>query len=122
MKFKMVGAAALAAALSAIPASAHHSFVMFDGNRTVVLEGTVKEFLWTYPHAWIVVTANDAAGKPAQWALELPGPGNLARNGWVPKSLTPGMKISTIIHPLKNGQPGGSCVKVTLPDGKVLEV
>jgi hypothetical protein len=121
MKLKTLGLAALAVAMYAIPAFAHHSFAMFDGNKKITLQGTVKEFLWTYPHAWIVIIV-DEGGQQKQWSLELPGPSNLARNGWVPKSLTPGMKISTVAHPLKNGQAGGAAVEVTLPDGKKLEV
>jgi hypothetical protein len=29
---------------------------LFDANQTTTLEGTVKEFQWTNPHAWIVLT------------------------------------------------------------------
>ena len=118
-KALFAGAAAL---LFAAPALAHHSFAMFDGNKKVTIEGTVKEFLWVYPHAWVVMIVPGAPGAmPETWELELQGPGGLARNGWVPKSLTPGMKISAEIHPLKNGQSGGAGVKFTLADGKVLE-
>ena len=37
--------------------------------------------------------------------------------GWVPKTLTPGMKISAVTHPLKDGTHGGQFMAVTLPDG-----
>ncbi|MGZ3276158.1 MAG: DUF6152 family protein, partial [Caulobacteraceae bacterium] len=33
--------------LAAAPAFAHHSFAMFDNQKNVTLEGTVKEFQWT---------------------------------------------------------------------------
>ena len=121
MTFKALGLAGLAAAMFAAPAFAHHSFAMFDGEKFVTLEGTVKEFQWTYPHAWILMTVADESGDEIQWALELPSPGGLARNGWLPKSLTPGMDIVAYAHPLKNGEPGGSALTVTLPDGTVLE-
>jgi hypothetical protein len=52
-----------------------------------------------------------------QWAIEMGAPGGLARQGWVPKTLTPGMKITAIIHPLKDGTHGGQFMAVTLPDG-----
>ena len=48
--------AGIAAAIYAIPAVAHHSFAMFDANQVTNLEGTVKEFQWTNPHAWIMLT------------------------------------------------------------------
>ena len=45
------------------------------------------------------------------------GPQGLARQGWAPKTLTPGMKIQTVIHPLRDGTNGGQFMAVTLPDG-----
>jgi hypothetical protein len=44
-------------------------------------------------------------------------PGVLARQGWVPKTLVPGMKVTAVIHPLKDGTLGGQFMAVTLPDG-----
>jgi uncharacterized protein DUF6152 len=105
-------------ALFAAPALAHHSFAMFDASKLVTLEGTVKEFKWTNPHAWILLTVNDGAGQPAQWAIEMNGPTGLARDGWVPKTLTPGMNVKVVIHPLVDGNNGGQYLAITLPDGK----
>ena len=112
MKFKALGLAAAAVAMYAIPAFAHHSFAMFDADKKMTLEGTVKEFQWTNPHAWILMTVG-----ADQWAIEMGGPGGLARQGWVPKTLTPGMKITAIIHPLKDGTHGGQFMAVKLSDG-----
>ena len=107
--------AALAASSGA--AFAHHSFAMFDSGQQVTLAGTVKEFQWTNPHAWIMLTVANAEGKPEPWAVELNGPSGLVRQGWKPKTLTPGMPISLTIHPLKDGTHGGQFLAVTLPDG-----
>jgi Family of unknown function (DUF6152) len=117
MKFKAPGLAAIAVTMSVIPAFAHHSFAMFDGEKSVTLEGTIKEFQWTNPHSWIMMMVNNAQGQPEQWAIELGGPSALSRQGWVPKTLTPGMKVKTLIHPLKDGSNGGQYMAVTLPDG-----
>ena len=114
MTFRTVSLAAVAL-IYAVPALAHHSFAMFDATKASKLEGTVKEFQWTNPHAWILMTVGND-----QWAIEMGGPGGLARQGWVPKTLTPGMKISAIIHPLKDGTHGGQFMAVTLPDGKLM--
>ena len=112
---------AIAVATSATPSFAHHSFAMFDGDKKITVEGTVKEFLWTNPHAWVVLMVPDAQGQMQQWSFECVSPSGLARNGWLPRTLTPGMKVSVVAHPLKNGQSGGALVSLTLPDGKVLE-
>ena len=117
MKFKSLGLTGIAIAMSAMPAFAHHSFAMFDAEKKVTLEGTVKEFQWTNPHSWILMTVSNAQGQPEQWAIEMGGPSGLARQRWVPKTLTPGMKVKTVIHPLRDGTAGGQFMAITLPDG-----
>jgi Family of unknown function (DUF6152) len=118
MNFKALGLAGIAVVMSsAVPALAHHSFAMFDAEKKVTLEGTVKEFQWTNPHSWILMTVSNAQGQPEQWAIEMGGPSGLARQGWVPKTLTPGMKVKTVIHPLRDGTAGGQFMAITLPDG-----
>jgi hypothetical protein len=117
MKFRALCWGVVALGLSSLPASAHHSFAMFDAEKTVKLEGTVKEFQWTNPHSWILMNVANAQGGQDQWAIEMGAPGGLARQGWIPKTLTPGMKVTAVIHPLKDGTHGGQFMAVTLPDG-----
>jgi hypothetical protein len=113
MNLKILGIAGAAVAMVAVPALAHHSFAMFDATATKNLEGAVKEFQWTNPHAWIMLT--DAQNQ--LWAVEMGGPSGLARQGWRPKTLTPGMPVKLEIHPLKDGTNGGQFISATLPDG-----
>jgi hypothetical protein len=120
MKFKALGLAGLAVAMTAIPASAHHSFAMFDASQQTTVAGTVKVFEWTNPHAWIRMMVTNSDGQVDQWSIEMGGPSGLARQGWVPKTLKPGMDISVIMHPLKDGSHGGQFLAVTLPDGTQL--
>ena len=120
MKSRMLGLAAVAAVLQAVPAIAHHSFAMFDGKSTVSLEGTVKAFQWISPHSWILLMVPNSGGQPEQWAIEMGSPGGLAKDGWRPKTLTPGMNVTAIIHPLKDGTHGGQYLAVKLPDGTTL--
>ena len=115
MNMKVLSLSVIMASAFAVPAIAHHSFAMFDAEKAIALEGTVKDFQWTNPHAWILLTVGSD-----QWAIEMGGPAGLARQGWMPKTLTPGMKVSAIIHPLKDGTRGGQFMAVTLPDGKLM--
>ena len=117
MILKALGLAGIAAIVYAIPATAHHSFAMFDAEKSMTLEGTVKEFQWTNPHAWIMLTV---AGSQGEWAIEMNGPAGLARQGWKPKTLTPGMPVAVTIHPLRDGTNGGQFMDVKLPDGTLL--
>jgi len=118
MKLNALALAGMAAmAVYAIPAAAHHSFAMFDASKTVTLEGSIKEFQWTNPHAWIMLNVANPQGQADQWAIELNGPSGLVRDGWKPKTLTPGMNVSVTIHPLRDGTNGGQFLTVKLPDG-----
>jgi hypothetical protein len=117
MKHTVLGLAAIAVAVSAAPALAHHSFSMFDAATAKTVEGTVKEFQWTNPHSWLLMMVPNAEGQGEQWAIEMGGPQGLARQGWAPKTLRPGMKVKTVIHPLRDGSNGGQFMAVTLPDG-----
>ena len=120
MKFKAIALAAVSVAMYAIPAVAHHSFAMFDAEKKATLEGTIKEFQWTNPHSWILMNVANAQGQQEQWAIEMGAPGGLARQGWVPKTLTPGMKVTAVIHPLKDGTHGGNEITVKLANGTML--
>ncbi len=105
-----IGAAA-AAALG------HHSFTMFDTTRTITITGTVKEFQWTNPHTWTWVEVPNAEGEAEEWGIEGMSPNYLGRRGWTKHTLKPGDKVSITIYPLKEGQKGGTFLKVKLPDG-----
>ena len=107
-------------ALAAMPALAHHSFAMFDQRKVMTLEGTVHEFQWTNPHAFIEL---DVAGgaRTQRWAIELNSPNNLTRQGWRRTSLKAGEKISVRIAPLRDGHPGGLFLDLRKADGKVLD-
>jgi len=112
---------ALAAALIALPAIAHHSFAMFDMQNEKTMTGTVTDFKWTNPHAFLSLDAPGDDGAVANWAIEMTSPNNLINGGWRRSSIKPGDKISVTYHPLVNGRRGGALVRVKLADGKVLE-
>lgn len=113
-------AVAAAVMMVAAPAMAHHSFAMFDQTKTVSLKGSVREFQWTNPHAWIEVEVPNAAGAVDRWSVELNSPNNLTRQGWKRTTLKPGDKVTITINPLRDGKKGGLFNTVLLPDGKML--
>ena len=120
MKTAILSAVVLSALL-ANGASAHHSFAMFDNQKETTLTGTIKEVQWTNPHIWVqVMVADPATGKDVEWSIEGGSPNNLSRKGWSRGSMKAGDKVSIVIHPLKNGDSGGSLVKVTV-NGQPLE-
>ena len=116
-KSPYLGLLACALLLSGGSAFAHHSFAAFDMEKTATLSGSVKEFQWLNPHSWIQMMVADASGNAVEWSIEMSSPSGLSRQGWKPKTLRPGDKITVIMHPLRDGRTGGSFVSGTLADG-----
>ncbi len=75
-------ALALVLLTTASAALAHHSFAVFDRTKKVTLTGTVKDFQWTNPHAWIQVDVPDEKGQSTEWGVECGSPNMMARTGW----------------------------------------
>ena len=115
---KTVLVAAAIAAL-ATPAFAHHSGAMFDAQKTVTLEGTVKEFQYTNPHSWLEVLVTGADGKDVEWGFEAEGPSTLLRAGIKAKTFMPGDKVTIVAHPMRDGRPAGALMSATKADGVV---
>ena len=114
----LIVAAALGLACSA--ARAHHSFAMFDLGKDVTVEAVIKEVQFTNPHVWLQILVRDNEGVETEWSIESGAPGMMLRNGWKPSTLKPGDKVTLTMHPLRNGNPGGSLVRVKVPDGRTL--
>ena len=100
-------------------ASAHHASAGIDRTKTVELKGTVKAFSWQNPHSWMEVEVA-SEGKVVTWTIEMTAPSYLVRAGWKSSTLKPGDEVSVTVRPLKNGDPGGVFVSVTLADGRTL--
>jgi hypothetical protein len=101
--------------VAALPAAAHHSFAVFDNQKNVTLEGTVKEFQWTNPHSWVQLTVTDpATGEQVEWSIEGASPNALSRQGWKRTSLKAGDKATIVMHPMKDGTKAGSLVSATV--------
>ena len=113
-----LGLAALAASGVAF---AHHSFAMFDRDKEVVLTGTVHEFQWTNPHAFIEFDVPTAKGEAERWSVEMNSPNNLTRQGWKSTYLKAGDKVTVTLNPLRDGKKGGLFVAIVLADGKVIK-
>jgi hypothetical protein len=66
-----------------IPMSAHHSFqAEYDDQKPITLTGTVTKVSPDNPHGWIYLDAKNDKGRIINWALELPPPNVLQRNGF----------------------------------------
>jgi hypothetical protein len=121
MNLKGVSLTAIALAAFTTPAFAHHSFAMFDADKTVTLQGTVREFEWINPHSWLRIMVNDEkTGKPVQWELELSSPARLTTMGMHSNSVHAGDSVTVTFHPMKDGARGGQFIQATLASGQAI--
>jgi len=118
----IVSGLVMAAAVVAVaaPASAHHSFAMFDAKKTVVIDGTVKEFQFTNPHSWLEIDAMEN-GAAKHWSFEMNNLVGLRRVGWRAKTLQPGDKVKVTMHPMRDGTNAGQLMSVVLPNGQLFD-
>lgn len=119
---RSLGLVALAAAgLGAGAANAHHSFSMFDQGKTMSLVGTVKEWQWTNPHTWLILTAKDDKGEVHEWRIEGQSPQVLrGEQGLSRSTFKPGDQVTVTIHPMRDGSHGGSFLGASDAAGRKL--
>lgn len=121
MRFALaIAAAALLVPAGAATVQAHHSMSMFDSSKEVVVSGTVRQFQWGNPHAYIQLVSDGPDGEPVEWSMEMGSPMYLYARGWRPRTLRPGTEITVRAYPLRNGRPGGVVLDVTAPDGRTI--
>jgi hypothetical protein len=120
MSKTIVSAVAAAALCAAAPAMAHHSFAMFDMTKQVTVSGVIKDFQYTNPHSWVIVTVTDPAGKTVDWSFETEGPSTLLRAGIKKSSLPTGDRVTVKCMPMRDGRPAGALINVTKADGTIL--
>ena len=99
---------------------AHHATALFDLDRTVIVDGVVRSFEWTNPHAWIWIESTTPAGTTTRLGFECGALGILRRQGWTRGEFVPGDHVKVSFHPFKDGTPGGGFVSATFADGHVL--
>jgi Family of unknown function (DUF6152) len=117
-KFLFITAGTLVCtALFVIPASSHHSFAMYDQEKTVVLTGVVKQFVAQANHAelhfYLIAPdrkglAKTADGKYVEWGVEMAGAAAVAQQGITAQSFGVGTVFSVKLNPLRDGTNFGS--------------
>lgn len=114
-----LSAAALAAGLMMAPVQAHHSFAMYDMNRTEVFTGVVTRVDPAPNHLQIFFAPMNEERKnvlrnednePIVWAVEMAGSAQMARQGVSVNSFPAGTVFSVGLHPLRNGENAGTRV------------
>ena len=85
------------------------------------MQGTVTDFQWINPHAYIFADLKDENGKVANWKLEMGSLGMLTRHGgWSRDTVKLGDHVTVQGFRAKDGSPYMSLGKIWLPDGRTL--
>src|SRR5438128_6843561 len=100
------------------PMLSHHSGAMFEKEKTITVEGVVKEFQFTNPHSWLLVDVKNKDGSVTTWGFEAEGPSTLQRAGIRRSDFAVGTKLKITGHPMKNGTPAAVWVDAVRADGK----
>ena len=116
-----IGSCVIALLLAATSVFAHHSNSAFDGDKVMVLTGTVAEWKWMNPHVWIFLSVDDGKGGKVQWEIEGRTPGQLIRAGWSRTVLKAGETITVDFSPAKDGTRTGLLTRVRRADGTLVE-
>jgi hypothetical protein len=99
----------------------HHGLAQFDIKHPMKLQGTVTEFQWVNPHAYIYAGVKDKHGKVRNWKLELGSLGMLTRfGGWTRDTVKRGDQFTFDGFPAKDGSAYMSLITVQLSNGKML--
>ena len=87
---------------------AHHAVAgVYDLNKEMVLQGTLKKLNFTNPHVSIELTVPNPDGTTTDWILTTASVQNLTRQGINKTSMKPGEVLKIKILPAKNGNPAG---------------
>ena len=96
---------------------AHHAGTMFS-DEVKEITGTIKEFQFTNPHAWIQVLVETKPGEaPREWSVEWGSPNQLGRRGIRPSTFKPGAKVTLRVRPMRDGSPAAGFVGAKFADG-----
>ena len=113
-------AVAVGIAATALNASAHHSFAIFDHSQTVTVQGKVRSFQWTNPHGYIELEVHNGLENVDRFTLELTSINMLRRAGWKSSDVNAGDEVTAVVAPLLNGDHGGLLLELKTPDGRTL--
>jgi hypothetical protein len=98
-------------------AHAHHGTSQYDMERQVILRGTVIEWRFANPHAWLTMEVATASGIRETWSIEGAPLRWLERNGWSATTLVAGEEVAATISPQRVVSRSGILREVTHADG-----
>ncbi|HEY6342789.1 MAG TPA: DUF6152 family protein [Bryobacteraceae bacterium] len=122
---KTLSTLALGIGLLGIPLLAHHSFqAEYDQGKPLTLVGKITKVMADNPHGWIYLDAKNDQGRVVNWALELPAPNVLRRNGFdrniYETLMNSGEEVTVTAYASKDGSKHAWAGGLTRSDGQTV--
>jgi hypothetical protein len=118
----LFGFAACLLAMAVVPcAFSHHSHAMFDHTKEVAVTGTVTQWVFRNPHAFLYIDIKGESGDTVNYSIEMSNIPNMITRGIGQATFKVGDKVTAKVHPLRDGRPGGNYVTIVAADGKQYE-
>ena len=90
-------------AVFGVAAEAHHSIAsVYDGSKSVKLEGTISKFEFVNPHPVLTIEVVNATGTPEPWRLEMDNRSELAGIGITTQTFIPGDRVVVAGSPARS--------------------
>ena len=81
----------------------HHSFAAhYFEEQSVTVQGTLVQFDYSAPHAWVHLSVTDERGAARQYSAEWANPNRLSRDGITKDTLKPGDRVIVTGSPGRN--------------------
>ena len=107
-----------------LPVQAHHgTSVTYDTSKSIVVEGTVTEWVYAFPHVQIYFDVPGADGKVAKWGTELAPTPSMMKNlniGWNRNSVKPGDKLKLTCAPHRMTDATACLAREIVINGKLM--
>jgi len=84
---------------SSLTVHAHHSAIMFDTSREIVVDGVVTDYDWRNPHVHMVLETAGPNGEVIEQRVEVGAPSVLSPLGLTPESVRIGERVSVYGNP-----------------------
>ena len=90
-----------------VPVFAHHGGAAYETDKSVIVKGTVTDYIWSNPHVFVKVDVKDDKGNTAHWIVEAQNPVSMMAIGWSKNTFKPGDEVEIDAMPARNGNPVG---------------
>jgi hypothetical protein len=107
IKLRAISFAIVSLLAVSVPIFAHHGNASYDATKTVMVKGTVTDYVWSNPHVFIKLDGKDDNGNTVHWIIEGQNPVSMRQIGWTKDTFKTGDEVEIEAMLAKNGTPVG---------------